>query len=204
MHERLEKSKTILAATRRTQILDAAATVFAARGFHAATIKHIAQTAGIADGTIYIYFPNKTALLIGLLDRLNETDQRRSDFSAGGQDPRAFFVAYLRRRLEVLWSNLHVMQAVLPEVLANAELKALYLEQVIAPTIAIGEEHFQGRIASGAVRPQDLSLLVRTIAGTVLGLIVLALLGDTETKQRWDELPEVVAGLLFDGMGGNS
>ena len=36
-----------------------------------------------------------------------------------GQDPRAFFVAYLRRRLEVLWSNLHVMQAVLPEVLAN-------------------------------------------------------------------------------------
>src|SRR5829696_7933532 len=95
MHERLEKSKAILAATRRTQILDAAATVFAARGFHAATIKHIAQTAGIADGTIYIYFPNKTALLLGLLDRLNETDQRQSDLAEStDQEPRAFFVAY--------------------------------------------------------------------------------------------------------------
>lgn len=198
MHER---PVTTLAATRRTQILDAAATVFATRGYHAATIKQIALVAGIADGTIYIYFPNKTALLLGLLDRLNETDQRQIDLAGGkDHDPRAFFVAYLRKRLELLHSNLHIMQAVLPEVLANAELRALYMQKVIEPTLAIGEEYYGSRIASGSLRSQDIPLMVRTIAGTVLGLVVFAMLGDAETQQRWDDLPEVVAGLLFDGM----
>lgn len=196
-----ERPISTLAAARRTQILDAAATVFAIRGYHAATIKQIALTAGLADGTIYIYFPNKTALLLGLLDRLNETDQRQIDLADGReQDPRAFFVAYLRKRLELLHSNLHIMQAVLPEVLANAELRALYMQQVIEPTLTIGEEYYRSRLVSGSLRSQDIPLMVRTIAGTVLGLVVFAMLGDTETQKRWDELPEVVAGLLFDGM----
>ncbi|MCB0032608.1 MAG: helix-turn-helix transcriptional regulator, partial [Anaerolineales bacterium] len=56
---------------RRNQILEAATAVFAERGFHKATIRAIAQHAGIADGTIYNYFKNKTDLLIGILDRLN-------------------------------------------------------------------------------------------------------------------------------------
>src|SRR5687768_10053474 len=82
---------TALASARRTQILDAAATVFASHGFHGATIKQIARAAGIADGTIYIYFPSKDALLLGLLDRLNESDRREADFEAGGkQDLRSF------------------------------------------------------------------------------------------------------------------
>lgn len=200
-----ERAIPPLAAARRTQILDAAATVFAARGFHAATIKRIALTAGVADGTIYIYFPNKTALLLGLLDRLNETDQRQTDLAGGlEQEPRAFFVAYLRKRLELLRSNIHVMQAVLPEVLANAELRTLYMQQVIEPTLAIGEGYYGSCVAAGALRSHDLPLMVRTIAGTVLGLVIFAMLGDTETQKRWDELPEVVAGLLFDGMAPGS
>jgi len=43
-------------AARRNQILEAAASVFAAKGFHPTTIKDIAKEAGIADGTIYNYF----------------------------------------------------------------------------------------------------------------------------------------------------
>ncbi len=51
-----------LIAARRNQILDAAAKVFAEKGFHPTTIKDIAAEAGIAHGTIYNYFENKTAL----------------------------------------------------------------------------------------------------------------------------------------------
>ncbi len=39
-----------LIAARRKQILDAAVRVFADKGFHRATIRDIAQAAGIADG----------------------------------------------------------------------------------------------------------------------------------------------------------
>ena len=59
-------------AARREQILDAATTVFAAKGFHRATIKEVARAAGVADGTIYNYFENKAALLLGLLGPVDE------------------------------------------------------------------------------------------------------------------------------------
>jgi len=68
----IEAIQARLVAARRTQILDAATRVFASKGFNRATIRDVAQDAGVADGTIYNYFANKTDLLFGLLDRLNE------------------------------------------------------------------------------------------------------------------------------------
>ena len=44
-------------------ILNAAGTVFARLGLHKATISQIAQEAGVADGTIYLYFKNKDDIL---------------------------------------------------------------------------------------------------------------------------------------------
>jgi AcrR family transcriptional regulator len=42
---------------RKNQILNAAAAVFAEKGFQPTTIHNIANVAGIADGTIHNYFP---------------------------------------------------------------------------------------------------------------------------------------------------
>jgi TetR/AcrR family fatty acid metabolism transcriptional regulator len=50
------------------RILEAALEVFAAKGFHEAKVTEIARTAGIADGTIYLYFKNKDDLLISLFE----------------------------------------------------------------------------------------------------------------------------------------
>lgn len=44
-------------------ILEGAGAVFARLGFHKATISQIAQEAGVADGTIYLYFKNKDDIL---------------------------------------------------------------------------------------------------------------------------------------------
>jgi TetR/AcrR family fatty acid metabolism transcriptional regulator len=46
------------------RILEAAVAVFAGSGFHAATISQIAKAAGVADGTIYLYFKNKDDILV--------------------------------------------------------------------------------------------------------------------------------------------
>ena len=69
----IEAIQAQLIVARRTQILDAATRVFASKGFNRATIRDVAQAAGVADGTIYNYFANKTDLLFGLLDLLNDT-----------------------------------------------------------------------------------------------------------------------------------
>jgi TetR/AcrR family fatty acid metabolism transcriptional regulator len=53
---------------RKVQIIDAAIKVFADKGFYNATVADVARTAGIADGTIYLYFKNKDDLLISLFE----------------------------------------------------------------------------------------------------------------------------------------
>ncbi len=49
-------------AQRQQEILAAAFEVFAAHGYEAARIDDVARQAGIAKGTIYLYFPNKDRL----------------------------------------------------------------------------------------------------------------------------------------------
>jgi TetR/AcrR family transcriptional regulator, fatty acid metabolism regulator protein len=50
------------------RILDAALEVFANKGFYEAKVTEIAKVAGVADGTIYLYFKNKDDLLISLFE----------------------------------------------------------------------------------------------------------------------------------------
>ena len=48
------------------QIIDAAVIVIAENGYHQAQVSKIAKQAGVADGTIYLYFKNKEDILISL------------------------------------------------------------------------------------------------------------------------------------------
>lgn len=48
------------------QIIDAAVIVIAQNGYHQAQVSKIAKQAGVADGTIYLYFQNKEDILISL------------------------------------------------------------------------------------------------------------------------------------------
>src|SRR5690349_16354456 len=54
---------------KRERILAAAERVFARRGFFAARVSEIAKDAGVADGTIYLYFKSKDELLISLFEQ---------------------------------------------------------------------------------------------------------------------------------------
>jgi len=49
-------------------ILEAAVKVFARQGFYQSTVAQIAREAGVADGTIYLYFKNKDDILVNFFD----------------------------------------------------------------------------------------------------------------------------------------
>jgi TetR/AcrR family fatty acid metabolism transcriptional regulator len=53
---------------KRERILDAAVRVFAKKGFHATRVSEVAKAAGVADGTIYLYFQSKDELLVSLFE----------------------------------------------------------------------------------------------------------------------------------------
>jgi TetR/AcrR family fatty acid metabolism transcriptional regulator len=50
------------------QIIEAAVKVIAENGYHHAQVSKIAKEAGVADGTIYLYFDNKEDILISLFE----------------------------------------------------------------------------------------------------------------------------------------
>jgi TetR/AcrR family transcriptional regulator, fatty acid metabolism regulator protein len=57
-------------ADKRRRILTAAVHVFARKGYFAARVSDIAKKAGVADGTIYLYFRGKEDVLVRLFDEV--------------------------------------------------------------------------------------------------------------------------------------
>ena len=190
----------LVVSTRRRRVADAATRVFARKGFNWATIRGIARDAGVADGTIYNHFANKTDLLFGLLDRLNDTERRSASLAqVVDTSLTGFFRAYLRERVEALWSNADLLRAILPELLTNPGLRARYFDKVVAPTMTLGEGAILALAAAGRLRDLDAALTTRMLAGSLLGLMVLQLLGDETLAARWQEIPDVLADLLLPG-----
>ncbi len=66
MPRRSDPVRRALVEQRRSQILTAALALFARKGYDRATIADIAHEAGVAEGSIYNYFKNKSDLLISL------------------------------------------------------------------------------------------------------------------------------------------
>jgi AcrR family transcriptional regulator len=187
---------------RRNQILDAATTVFAEKGFHKATIKDVARAAGIADGTIYNYFANKNALILGILDRLNETDEREGHFLISAEiDLRTFFRAYVHQRFAYLGPDGYtIFRVLIPEILTNPDLRELYYRQVIEPTFQRVEPFFQARIDRGEVKPFNPRLMISAISSLFLGLITMRLIGDDHLIEHWDQIPDLITDLLLNGL----
>ena len=193
--------RDLVVRARRAQIVGAATKVFAEKGFSRATIREVAREAGVSEGTIYNYFEDKDALLLAILDGLNETERRAEDFQEGmATDFRGFLGEYLRRRMSLIWEDREVFRVALSEMLVNAELREMYLRRMVEPTMRIAEENFLSRMEQGEVRKTDAPLAMRSVAGAVLGVLVLGLLGDEEIGSRSDEVADVLARLLLDGL----
>jgi TetR/AcrR family fatty acid metabolism transcriptional regulator len=64
----IKTKQKLVSAFRRAEIVDAARTVFARRGFAHGIIDEIAKEAGIAKGTVYLYFRSKTEIYKAVLN----------------------------------------------------------------------------------------------------------------------------------------
>lgn len=66
----MPRAPAMLPEDRRAQILDAARRVFAAQGYHPASVADIVTEAGVARGTFYNYFDSKRAVFQAVLEEL--------------------------------------------------------------------------------------------------------------------------------------
>ncbi|MCY9091781.1 TetR family transcriptional regulator [Bacillus mojavensis] len=135
------------------QIIDAAVEVIAENGYHQSQVSKIAKQAGVADGTIYLYFKNKEDILISLfkekmgqfIERMEEDIKEKATakeklalviskhFSLLAGDHNLAIVTQLELRQsnlelrqkinEILKGYLNILDSILTEGIKSGELK---------------------------------------------------------------------------------
>jgi TetR/AcrR family fatty acid metabolism transcriptional regulator len=186
---------------REERILDAAAAVFAQKGFHKATIHEIAQLADVADGTIYNYCADKSDLLIGIMTRLAEVEQLTGELAQAMQgEARDFFVAAFRQRIGRIVQGQEMLQAILPEVLVNHKLRRRFYQEYVLRLATMFEQYLRAQIERGRIRPVNVPLAVRMVQSMFVGLIFMRILGDEPLRSGWADVPETLVTLVFDGL----
>src|ERR1700753_286219 len=87
---------------KRERILLAAERAFARHGFFAAKVADVAKEAGVADGTIYLYFKSKDELLISLFERRMQELNGRLRVVIAGKPPREQLRAFIQTYLQLV------------------------------------------------------------------------------------------------------
>ena len=155
----------------------------------------------MSEGTIYNYFDNKFDLLIGLMARLAEVDHLPAEMSASLQgDVRDFFVTAFQHRLDRIERGEGLLQALLPQVFVNPELREQFYREYVLRITALLEQYVQARVEQGGLRPMDVPLTVRLLQSMFVGLLVMRILGDDVLRSEWGKVPETLALVFFDGL----
>lgn len=82
------------------RLLEAAAAEFARVGFDRANLDTITRTAGVAKGTVYLYFANKAALFVAVLQELRRRlEAKLASARPAGDDPDAMLRSFIRAHL---------------------------------------------------------------------------------------------------------
>ncbi len=174
-------------AERARQILGCAKRVFAQRGFHAASISHICEAAGIGRGTLYQYFGNKRAVLTAILretlDRVRALMERQEAEMTPLAPPekvtRSSAIEYsarqLRELLGVVFEDEHTLRILLREAVGlDASIEDI-LGEIDSAFIAIVERSLVASQRAGFIRELDARAVATMVVGGVEKLALAAL-----------------------------
>ncbi len=174
------KSKqAVVSEFRCSEILQAARKVFARSGFDGATVDEIAEAAGLAKGTVYLYFPSKReiyleALRQGLSGLLDDMKRNVAAVSAPAEKVRAVIetrVRYAEKNRDLV-KIYHSEFGNFGAAHVNKECRSLYLEQV-----KMLEAVLEDAAASGHIRAVRAGAAAFTISEMIRGLILQRLFG---------------------------
>jgi AcrR family transcriptional regulator len=187
---------------KRTVILDAARAIFSRQGYAAAAVDDVAEEAGIAKGTLYLYFKSKEELYLAALAR----DLRDLAARAGAEMDRAGTFrekvrAFLAVRMEYSEAHEDFLRIYLAEygsmfikTPSRKELYRLSRESMRRMRAAVEQA-----IRRGEVRRMPPGAVAAVIMDVARGLVERRLLG-WKDFQAPDEIAFAVD-LLWSGIG---
>jgi len=123
---------------KRRRIIDAAIEVFAAKGFFGARVSEIAESAGVADGTIYLYFRSKDEILISLFEeKMGEINRRFAELLGRFDDPAEKLRHYVVEHLRLVAEQPRLMQVLTIELRQSARFVREYSPKAFAKYLAL-------------------------------------------------------------------
>jgi AcrR family transcriptional regulator len=197
------KSKqAVVSEFRCAEILKAASRVFGRRGFGGATVDEIAEAAGVAKGTLYLYFPSKREIYLKVLRRglallIEETARNVAAAPAPADKIRAFIETRVRRAEESrdLIRMYHSEFGYIDPAHVDKEFKNLYLAQVKTLEAVLQEAE-----ARGLIRPLCVKAAAFTLHDMVQGLIMRRVFGWSKESAADDV--EFLFQMIWKGLAG--
>jgi TetR/AcrR family transcriptional repressor of nem operon len=168
---------------RRRAILDAAASLLVERGLAGTSIDAVAKTAGIAKGTVYLYYASRSDLLAALRARYaGELASRAESIlkQAQPRDPASVTRAFQRLAAELASHMLasHRLYHVLFQEAGVPE------EETMAPLRHLVLDTLRQAMAQGALRPMDPEVLMRFLLDGLHGAVIPLLHQRSQDRRR--------------------
>jgi TetR/AcrR family fatty acid metabolism transcriptional regulator len=155
---------------KRRRILDGALKAFAKKGFYNTKVAEIASEAGVADGTIYLYFKNKDDLLISLFeDRMEWVIDRLTqelEGIEGGFDKK--LKAFIRLHFMLVVENRDLAEFITVELRQSAKFVKEYSNPKFGDYLKILQGLFEQAQQVGELREElDARIVSRAIFGAL-------------------------------------
>jgi AcrR family transcriptional regulator len=150
------------------QILEAALHVFGERGLANARLDDIAKRAGLAKGTIYLYFPNKEELFRAVVRSTLVAAIERAELLSPEESPEEQLDVLMRTHWTFLRSPTfeRMYRLVIGELHDFPELARFYSEEVILRACRLLTSVLRRGVESGAFRSTDPEATARMILAT--------------------------------------
>jgi TetR/AcrR family transcriptional regulator, fatty acid metabolism regulator protein len=151
------------------RILEAAVKVFAEQGFFQSTVSQIAREAGVADGTIYLYFKNKDDILVQFFSYKTKQVFARFREEVDGADNAVDKLRNLiRRHLEEFQNDRNMAIVYRAETHQNSRLAEAQIKEMSKLYLDIVSEIVEEGQEEGLIRKDlYLSLVKRFILGGI-------------------------------------
>lgn len=187
---------------KRDLITEAAVDVFAEKGFHQARVSDVAKRAGVADGTIYLYFKNKEDLLLSVFEEKMDLllDGLRADL-AGVHDPRERVRRFARHHFRQVRDNRAAAEVLQVELrLSNKFLKEYRPEKLWAYLDVFAQAVRDGQ-ASGLFRAEiNPFLAMWSFFGGLDEIAMQWVLARNQQRIPLEDAAEQVAEIFIRGM----
>lgn len=182
---------------RRGAILTAARTVFAESGFGGTTIADVAREAGVATGTVYLYYASKIDLFAALNARLFEVIDKAIREADAPPDVRGGTQARIHAVFEACSEHRDLLRLVFLNPDPRSEV-ARRMRRADQERLCPLADLLEGGMDAGAVRRGDPALLAKMIDGLVIiALYQCFVQSDGRDAQAYEEMvTEMIVGGL--------